>query len=74
MKHGEQEGKQVLSEGWYLGGCGEDIRKECKRVNMSEVCTHIWKWKNKTCWNYSKNEGWGDKEDDGGGEFNFDIA
>jgi hypothetical protein len=38
---------------------------------MEILCTHIWKWKNKVCWNYSKNGG--NKENDRGGEFNYDI-
>jgi hypothetical protein len=33
-------------------------------------CTHVWKWKNETCWNYFKNEGGGVKENDGGGKSN----
>jgi hypothetical protein len=31
-------------------------------VNMVEIlCTHVWKWKNETCLNYSRNGGRGDK-------------
>jgi hypothetical protein len=33
------------------------------------LCTNVWKWKNETCWNYSKNGGRGIKENDGGDEF-----
>jgi hypothetical protein len=44
-----------------------------RRVNMVEIlCTYVWKWKNET-WNYSRNGGKGEKENDGGGEFNYDV-
>jgi hypothetical protein len=61
-----------------LGGCyqreGEDIRKGCRRVNVMEIlCTHVCKWRNETCRNYSKNGGRVIKENDGGGAFNYDI-
>jgi hypothetical protein len=36
------------------------------------LCTHVWKWKNEACRNYSKNGG-GIKANDGGDEFNDDI-
>jgi hypothetical protein len=50
----------------------------CRRVNMLQILhTHGWKWKNETCWKYSRNGGWrGIKKNDEGGEFNghiFDI-
>jgi hypothetical protein len=32
---------------------------------FQELCTHEWKWKNETCWNYSKNGERGIKESDG---------
>jgi hypothetical protein len=52
----------------------EDVRKGWRRLNVVEIlCTHAWKWKNETCWNYSKNGGEGIKENDGGVEFNCDI-
>jgi hypothetical protein len=52
----------------------EDLGKLCCRVNMVEMlCTHVWKWKNKICWNYSRNGGKRIKEDNGGGELNYDI-
>jgi hypothetical protein len=35
--------------------------------------THVYKWKNETCSNYSRNGRRGVKENDGGGEFNHDI-
>jgi hypothetical protein len=38
------------------------------------LCKHVYKWKNETCWNYSRNEGKGIKENDEGGEFNYGIC
>jgi hypothetical protein len=35
--------------------------------------THIQKWKNETCWSYSWNAGGELKENNTGGEFNYDI-
>jgi hypothetical protein len=27
-----------------------------KNINVVEIlCTHVYKWKNETCWNYSRN-------------------
>jgi hypothetical protein len=37
------------------------------------LCAHVCKWKNETCGNYSRNGGRWIKENDGGGEFNYDI-
>jgi hypothetical protein len=43
---------------------GEDIRKGYRKVNMVEMLyTHVWKWKNEICRNYSKK---GRKEEDKG--------
>jgi hypothetical protein len=37
----DKKEKQVLSRRWYKWE-GEDIRKECRRVNMMEIlCTHV---------------------------------
>jgi hypothetical protein len=59
-----------VSGDWYQWE-EEDIRKGCSKSNMVEIlCTHVWKWKNKTHQNYCKNRGWEIKENDGGGEFN----
>jgi hypothetical protein len=33
------------------------------------LCSHVQKWKDETCWNYSKNGGMGINENDGGSEF-----
>jgi hypothetical protein len=54
-----------------MGLTGEERRKGCKRVNMLKIlCTHVSKWKNETCGNYSRNGERGIKENDGeGGEF-----
>jgi hypothetical protein len=42
-------------------------------VDMVEIfCTHLCKWKNETCWNYSRNGGEEIKENDGGGKFKYD--
>jgi hypothetical protein len=42
-----------------------------KRVNMVQILsTHVWKWKNETCQNYSRNGG-RIKENDGGGNSNM---
>jgi hypothetical protein len=35
-------------------------------VNAVELCTHVCKWKNETCGNYSRNGGREIKENDGG--------
>jgi hypothetical protein len=43
-----RKAKQVLS-GVGTTGRGEDIRKECRRVNVVEIVyTHVCKWKNDT--------------------------
>jgi hypothetical protein len=48
--------------------------KRNKEITFQErdiLCTQVYKWKNKTAWNYSRNEG-----DKGGwwrGEFSYDI-
>jgi hypothetical protein len=37
-------------------GGGEEMRKGCRRVNIVQIlCTHVCKWKNDTCGNYSRN-------------------
>jgi hypothetical protein len=39
--------------GW---GVGIPVGKGCKKVNAVQIlCTHVCKWKNDTCWNYSRN-------------------
>jgi hypothetical protein len=49
-KSREQEGKTGLV--WRVGTSArrEDIRKECRKVNVVEIfCTNVCKWKNETC-------------------------
>jgi hypothetical protein len=38
------------------------------------LCTHVCKWKNETCGNYSRNRGGEIKENDRGGGFKYDIV
>jgi hypothetical protein len=46
----EQEDKTGPVWGIDASGRGEDIWKECMRVNMVEIIgTHIWKWRNEVC-------------------------
>jgi hypothetical protein len=43
-----RKAKQVLSGG--LVEVGGDIRKECRGMNVVEICTHVYKCKkNETC-------------------------
>jgi hypothetical protein len=57
---------------WYQWK-GEDLGKECRRVNMVQIlCKRLCKWKNENCWNYSRNGERGIKGTDGGDEFNYD--
>jgi hypothetical protein len=47
---------------------GMGTKKGGMRVYMIEIlCTHIWKQKNKTCWNCSKKGEGGKRKNDGGG-------
>jgi hypothetical protein len=49
---------------WGIGTSGrrEEVRKGCGRMNMVQIlCTHVCKWENETCSNYSRNGGRGDK-------------
>jgi hypothetical protein len=39
---------------------------------MEILCTHVCKWKNETCSNYSRRDEGRIKENDGEGEFNYD--
>jgi hypothetical protein len=50
---------------------GEEVGKGCGRVNIVQIlCTHVQKWKNDNCSNYSRNGG----EENGEGEnFKYDI-
>jgi hypothetical protein len=49
----KDEGQEGL--GISTSGRHKELRNGWRRVNMAEtlhIC--IWKWKNETCWNYSK--------------------
>jgi hypothetical protein len=63
--------------GAALGTSGrwEDVEKGYRKLNILQMlCTHVCKWKNETCWNYSRNGGKeGIKENNGGDEFKYDI-
>jgi hypothetical protein len=59
-----------------LPGCGGfDISgRGCRWVNIVQtLCAHVCKWINNTCWNYSRKGEGGIKENDGGGEFKYDM-
>jgi hypothetical protein len=66
-KNGEQEGKTGPVWG-LVSVAGKEVGKGCRRVNMVRIpCTHVCKWKNEICWNYSRHRGEGRiKENDGG--------
>jgi hypothetical protein len=50
------------------------LEKGHGRVNIVQIlCTYVCKWKNDTCWNYSRNEGGAIKENDRWGRFKYDI-
>jgi hypothetical protein len=45
---------------WYQLGVGRRWGKG--RVNIMQIlCTHVYKWENDTCWNYSRNRGRGNE-------------
>jgi hypothetical protein len=71
----EQEGKTGPAQGggWYQWE-GEVAGKRGRRMNkMQKLCTHVCKCKNSTCWNYSRNGEQGVNENNGWGEFKYDI-
>jgi hypothetical protein len=60
--------------GWTGPVWRKNVRRGSRRVNMVEIlCTQVWKWKNETCWNYSRIGERGDKGKWWRGEFNYDI-
>jgi hypothetical protein len=66
FKRGNREVKHFLPGCWYQWE-GGDIRKGWRRVNVVEILhTHIWNWKNETCWNCSRNGVGGIKKNDDG--------
>jgi hypothetical protein len=43
---------------------GKDVGKGCRRVNMVQIlCAHVYKWKDETYFDYSRNGGERDKEE-----------
>jgi hypothetical protein len=54
-KSENRRAEQVLPGEVGTSGRGEEAGKGCKKVNMMHIlCTHVCKWKNDTCWNYSR--------------------
>jgi hypothetical protein len=73
-KIGEQEGE--AGPVWVVGTSGrdEDVGRGCRRMDIIQIlCTHVCKWKIEGCWDYSRNVGRGIMENDGRGEFKYDI-
>jgi hypothetical protein len=55
-KSENKRAEQILRGGVGTSGRGEIMGKGHGRVNIVQIlCTHVCKWKNDTCWNYSKN-------------------
>jgi hypothetical protein len=53
---------------------GEDVGKGYRRVDIVQIlCTHVCKYKNEPCCNYSGIEGEGIKENASKGKFNYDM-
>jgi hypothetical protein len=51
-KIGEKEGR--IDPVWKAGS-GEDVGKECRRLNMVKIlCAHAYKWKTETCWTLTR--------------------
>jgi hypothetical protein len=54
--------EQVLLEGVDTSRKGKVVGKRCRSVNMVQIlCTHVYKWINNICLNYSRNGGRGNK-------------
>jgi hypothetical protein len=59
--------------GWYQWE-GKDEGTGCRRVNIVQIlCIHVCNGKRMRPAKYSSNVGEGVKENDGGGEFSYDI-
>jgi hypothetical protein len=55
---------------WVPVGWGR-LNREWKRVNIVDVfCICVWKYNNETCWNCSKKQGRGMRENNVEGESN----
>jgi hypothetical protein len=66
--------EQVLPLGVGTSGRGKELGKGYGRVNIVQILfTYVCKWKNETCFNYSRNGGGRVKKNDGGSEFKYDI-
>jgi hypothetical protein len=71
-KNREKEDKTGPVWGAGASGRGEDMGRVGGWI-WCQYCVHMYvNEKNETCWNYSLN-GRGIKENDVGGEFNYDI-
>jgi hypothetical protein len=50
------------------------VGRACKRVNTVQIVViYVYKWKDKIFSNYSRKEGRGIKQNDGGGGINYDT-
>jgi hypothetical protein len=61
---------------WGIGtsGMDEEVGKGHGKVNIVQMlCAHVCKWQNENYWNYSKNGGRENKENDGEGELKYDV-
>jgi hypothetical protein len=52
-------------------GSGGTMRKGGRRVTVQKMCTHARKWESDTCWNYSRNQKRGMKENGRRGKFMY---
>jgi hypothetical protein len=49
-KSENERARQVLPQGDDASRKGEEVGKECGRVNIAQyLCTHVCKWKNENC-------------------------
>jgi hypothetical protein len=56
----KKQNSSCEGEGYHWEG--EEVGKGGRKVNMVQIlCTHVCKWKNETCGNYSRNGGEEDK-------------
>jgi hypothetical protein len=58
LKHRLEKAKKLLPREVGTNGKGEDTKRRSQKVNMVDIfCTHVCKWKNETCCEYSSNRG-----------------